>query len=137
LLSAEPKPSVSRFVLDASTLVAILNSEEGGDEAVRVMEPGCYLSTVNLAESVGRLRDTGWSDDEIDEQLAVLGIEIRDFSRQQAFDTGFLDDITKAKRLALGDRACLALARELRLPALTGDRVWALVDVGVEVHLFR
>jgi PIN domain nuclease of toxin-antitoxin system len=101
------------------------------------MEPGCYLSTVNLAESVGRLRDTGWSDEEIDEQLAVLGIQISEFSRQQAFDTGFLDDITRAKRLALGDRACLALARELRLPALTGDRVWALVDVGVEVHLFR
>jgi PIN domain nuclease of toxin-antitoxin system len=128
---------VSKFVLDASTFVAILNSERGGDEAGRLMEAGCFISTVNLAESVGRLRDTGWLDDEIEEQLAVLSIHVREFSQSHAFDTGFLDHITRAKRLALGDRACLALARELHLPVLTGDRVWALVDVGVEVRLFR
>jgi PIN domain nuclease of toxin-antitoxin system len=39
--------------------------------------------------------------------------------------------------LSLGDRACLALAAELGVVALTTDREWARADVGVEVALIR
>ncbi len=128
---------VSNFVLDASTVIAILDSEPGGDEAADLLQPGCFLSTVNLAEVVARLRSGGWPDDEIDEQLEVLDIVVVEFSRPQAFDAGFLDTLASGKRLALGDRACLALARQLHLPALTGDRIWATIELGVEIRLFR
>ena len=39
--------------------------------------------------------------------------------------------------LSLGDRICLALARRLGLAVLTGDRVWAETDYGVDVVLVR
>jgi PIN domain nuclease of toxin-antitoxin system len=41
--------------------------------------------------------------------------------------------------LSLGDRACLALARRLDVPALTSDRSWQAIaaQVGVRVELIR
>jgi PIN domain nuclease of toxin-antitoxin system len=39
--------------------------------------------------------------------------------------------------LSLGDRACLALGLRLGSPVVTADRVWATVDVGVEIVLIR
>lgn len=39
--------------------------------------------------------------------------------------------------LSLGDRACLALAAELGIPALTADQTWAGLDIGVKVELIR
>ena len=39
--------------------------------------------------------------------------------------------------LSLGDRACLALAQQLNLPAITADRVWEGVVEDVAVHLIR
>jgi PIN domain nuclease of toxin-antitoxin system len=128
---------LSNFVLDSSALIAVLDSEPGAAEVASLIEPGCFLSTVNLAETVAHLRRLGWPDREIEAGLASFDVEVVEFSRQQAFDVGILRELTREQGLSLGDRACLALARELRLPALTGDRVWAAVDVGVSVVLFR
>ena len=46
---------------------------------------------------------------------------------------------TRAVGLSLGDRACLALAAELGVPALTADRGWAGVAeaAGVAVQVIR
>ena len=40
-------------------------------------------------------------------------------------------------KFSLGDRACLALAKELDLPTVTADSAWAKTPVGVEVRLVR
>lgn len=40
-------------------------------------------------------------------------------------------------RLSLGDRACLALARDLRVPATTADQAWADLDLDVAVRIIR
>jgi PIN domain nuclease of toxin-antitoxin system len=106
-------------------------------EAEALMEPGCFVSTVNFAEIVAVLRDDGWPDDQIEAALESIQIDIVDFTRPHATDAGFLREVTKFKGLSLGDRSCLALARALHLPALTGDRNWAEVDVGVEIRLIR
>jgi ribonuclease VapC len=39
--------------------------------------------------------------------------------------------------LSLADRACLALAQHEGLPAVTADRKWAQVDIGVDIRLIR
>jgi PIN domain nuclease of toxin-antitoxin system len=39
--------------------------------------------------------------------------------------------------LSLAGRCCLATAMRLRLPAVTGDRAWATLDLEVEVVAFR
>jgi PIN domain nuclease of toxin-antitoxin system len=45
---------------------------------------------------------------------------------------------TRKLGLSLGDRACLALAKRLRVPAYTADRAWAAVQVpGIVVRTVR
>lgn len=128
---------MSDFVLDASAILAILNREPGWETAAELVTPGCFVSTVNLSEVVAKLRERGVSESDIEVELAGMDLEVILFSHAQAMDAGFLRPFTIAGGLSLGDRACLALARDLRLPALTGDGAWRAVDVGVEIRLFR
>ena len=46
-------------------------------------------------------------------------------------------DASALLALSFGDRACLALARRLGLPALTAERAWAELDLGIPVEVFR
>jgi ribonuclease VapC len=48
-----------------------------------------------------------------------------------------LRSTTMRQGLSLADRACLALAARLGVPALTTDRAWADAGVDVEVQLIR
>ncbi|MHB8733976.1 MAG: PIN domain-containing protein [Terriglobales bacterium] len=45
--------------------------------------------------------------------------------------------LTRRWGLSLGDRACLALAFQRHAPVLTADRLWAELDVDVEIRLTR
>ena len=56
-----------------------------------------------------------------------------------AYDIGLLTPLTRVAGLSLSDRACLALARRLGVPAFTAERRWASVagTIGVEVKLIR
>jgi ribonuclease VapC len=39
--------------------------------------------------------------------------------------------------LSLGDRACLALALDLKVPVYTADRSWKQLSLGVRIHVIR
>jgi PIN domain nuclease of toxin-antitoxin system len=45
--------------------------------------------------------------------------------------------LTRHAGLSLGDRACLALGEGLGYPVITADRVWASLDLGIEVVVIR
>lgn len=127
---------MSRAVLDASALLALLGGETGASEVERLL-PDVAMSTVNLAEVAGKLAEKGMPEPEVRRVADGLGIEVVDFDADQAYQTGFLRPATKAIGLSLGDRACLALARRLGVPAITTDRVWAGLRVGAVVRVIR
>jgi ribonuclease VapC len=60
-----------------------------------------------------------------------------DFDVPQAKVAGDLRRLTRIQGLSLGDRACLALAQALGLPAMTADRAWAGLEVGIEIRTIR
>jgi len=66
-----------------------------------------------------------------------LGISVEAFDAGLAYLAGLLRPQTKGIGLSLGDRACLALGRHMRLPVLTADRAWAKLRVGVEIRVIR
>ncbi len=127
---------MSKFVLDASALLALLN-EEPGAEMVQERLPDAHISAVNLAEVVTRLSLIGMPEDQIREALALLGLDIKPFDDKQAFQSGFLANHTHAYCLSLGDRACLSLALTSGAAALTADRVWQNLELGAEIKLIR
>lgn len=69
--------------------------------------------------------------------LDALGLEIVNFDTEFAYQTGFLRPLARSIGLSLGDRACLALAASLGVPALTCDRAWTTLNLAVTVNLIR
>lgn len=127
---------MSSIILDASALLALLNAEKGAD-AVQESLPRAIISTVNYAEVVTRLSLLGMPEDEIRDAVDVLGLDIIPFDDEQAFQSGLLAPQTQSLGLSLGDRACLALALKTKSVALTADRAWQNLQVGVEIRLIR
>jgi ribonuclease VapC len=127
------------LVLDTSAVLAILFREPGQDVVRSALHEGALLSTVNFAEAITRLVRDGMAADRAAAAITALPMGLRELDAQLATDAGALFAQTRPFGLSLGDRACLALARQEGVPTLTGDRVWLQVAplVGVEVRLIR
>ena len=123
-------------VIDASTLLALVNNEPGADKAAGFIADA-VISAVNLAEAISKLVERGATMSDARAAFALLPLEVADFTRPLAEMAGGLVATTRAHGLSLGDRACLALASRLALPAVTADRAWAELNLDVEVILIR
>ncbi len=66
---------------------------------------------------------------------AVKGVVA--FNDGQARLTAELLQQTRALGLSLGDRACVALGIQRKLPVLTADKAWKALRVGVEIRVIR
>lgn len=124
------------FVLDASALMALLNVEPGAEEVNR-LALSAAISAVNWCETYGKLRAAGVPADPLGESMYETGIAIVPFDELDARAAGELGPATKHAGLSFADRACLALAARLRVPAVTADRAWSNLDVGVEIVCIR
>jgi ribonuclease VapC len=129
---------VSDAVLDSSAVLAVI-LEEPGAERVEPLLPGAKVSAVNLGEVAAKLRDLDMPEATVETVLSGLQIDVRAHDRDAAIASGFLRPATRRAGVSLGDRACLALAATLGLPALTADRSWQSVAdaVGVRVMVIR
>ena len=76
-------------------------------------------------------------EDRAPEDLESLGLEIVPFTAPLAEKTAHLRAETRSLGLSLGDRACLALAEDLGRPAVTTDKVWGDLNLGIEVRIIR
>jgi len=123
-------------VLDASALIALLWGEPGAVAVERLLGRA-VISAVNWAEVLQRFRAHGVDTADKRESVAGLGIAIEPFSPEDADAAAELWERSRSAGLSLADRACLALARRLALPAHTADRAWRKLDLGVEVVLIR
>ena len=111
MLSGVRRRLVSRYVLDASALRALLNQEPGAAQIASALTAGtAVISTVNFSEVVAKLRDAGMPEGTGRDVLEPRGLEQVTFDSEQAYRAGFLRPRTRAAGLGLGDRACLALA---------------------------
>lgn len=127
---------MSRVVLDASALLALLNQEQGAERVAPLLADAA-ISTVNLAEVTTRLALAGMPEAAIQETLALLPMELISFDSDQAIEVGLLAPATRASGLSLGDRACLILARILEATAVTADQAWANIEGRPPIDLIR
>ena len=122
-------------VLDASAVLALLFREPGSDRVAAALPSSC-ISSVNLSEVAGRFIRDGAEVEEVAYRLRQLALDVVPFDEQAALRAAALLPVTSPLGLSLADRACLALARQRGLTALTTDRAWASVP-GVNVELIR
>lgn len=123
-------------VLDASAVLAVIQGEAGSD-AIEMRLGEAVISTVNLSEVAAKLVDRGLSQSEVMDVLDALALETEPFSVLDALRAGELRRVTAAVGLSLGDRACLALANRLGVRAITTDRVWSRLAIGVDIEVAR
>ena len=124
-------------VLDASALLAFFNNETGSDQVAQLIMNGVIMSTVNVSEVIAKLNEANVPEQVIHESLDLLGINVIAFDMNCAYQAGLLRSTTKVFGLSFGDRACLALARNLNLPAVTADKTWMKLTVDITVQLIR
>lgn len=127
---------MSRVMLDASALLAYLLREPGG-EAVPAASGDAAISAVSYSEVIAALSMRGVPASVIRKQLSRIALDVVDFGQESAEAAGQLIEKTRRFGLSLGDRACLAEASRLRIPALTADPAWKGVDVGVPIEFIR
>ena len=124
------------IVADASAVIALLV----GEPFTR-FEPSrlanASISAVNLSEVLIRLQEIGMPESAAASAFARLNLRVIAFDEPQARATARLRPVTRHAGLSLGDRACLALGNRLGCPVVTADRVWASLDVGVEIVMIR
>ncbi len=126
------------YVIDASAILALLQNEPGADYVRACVErTSSIISAVNFAEVGYKMAERGLSGAQVQEAMIEFGVEVRPFDAEQAMILADLYVPTKNLGLSFADRACLALARLMRLPALTADREWLDVDSDIEVELIR
>jgi ribonuclease VapC len=127
---------MSEVVLDASALLALLNDEPGGDRVAAAI-PGALVCAVNHSEVVAKLADVGMPEASIRAALEALGLEVVPFGAELSFRAGLLRPLTRRHGLSLGDRACLALGLEARLPVLTTEQRWSELGLDLRVEVVR
>lgn len=139
MAGAEPPASV----LDASAALALLNDEDGGEVVSNAIADGAAISVVNLAEVLSKVAERGSDPAEAAAELrkaegSKRALMIEPLTAADCVAVARLRPITKQRGLSLADRACLALAERLGIPALTTDEAWEDVpDLDIEVRLIR
>jgi PIN domain nuclease of toxin-antitoxin system len=123
-------------VLDASAVVALAHGETGA-ETIEPLVDGSCISTVNWSEVARVCLAVDRDPDALRAVLVDAGCRTIEFTVDDATLAARLWESTRNAGLSLADRACLALATRLEAPALTADRAWAGLDVGVEVIVVR
>ncbi len=123
-------------VLDASALLAVLGDEPGA-EVVAPLLMGSAISAVNWTEVLQHYAAEALPLPGRRAKVEALGVALVPFDAEQGHTAAALLEPTRSAGLSLADRACLALAHQLDRVAVTADRSWRRVSVGVPVKLIR
>lgn len=124
------------IALDASAVLAFLFGEPGAERVAALLDESC-MSTVNLAEVIGRFARDGHDPRDVLERLVESPVELVAFLAEDAALAAALIPSTPHLGLSLGDRACLALGMVRRIPVCTADQAWLSVELDIEVEVIR
>jgi len=108
---------------------------EPGAAIVSACLPIAVISAVNLAEVQSKLVGAGLKEQEAWWHIAEIGCESVPFDEEQARIAGGL--ARHPFPLALGDRACLALAIQRNATAYTTDAAWKNLGLGINITVIR
>ena len=128
---------MSRILLDASAILAIINQEPGHEKLSAEVLAEAVACTVNLAEVQAKLIGRGWAPSDAWEDATSPVSEAIEFTAEHAQRSGDLALQAKRLGLSLGDRACLALAAVLQCPVYTTDKLWKEIKTPVKIHILR
>lgn len=117
-----------KVVFDASSLLILLQ-EESGAEKLKPLLDYAVMSAVNISEVLNVLGRNKLSIEESMPLINDMITEIIPFDIDQAELSAKLSSDDSIKGLSLGDRACIALGMQMKLPIYTADQLWKKVKL--------
>jgi len=113
------------LVLDASAVLAILQSEPGAEVvAARLSEPtAAHMSAVNWSEVLQKLRQRGHEQVGQSLRMMLAMISVQHVTQADAEAAAALWQ--PGTGLSLADRLCIALGQRLNAEILTADQAWS------------
>ena len=126
---------MSKFILDASALIAMLKAEPGGSKVANEIGDA-RIGVFNYAEVVSHFIHAGMPERQVDAMLDPLPMHIVPADMALARIAGRMRAVTAKAGLSLGDRFCLALAKREDLTAWTADTAWTAIADVTEVKIF-
>lgn len=103
---------------------------------MRAIIPFAAISALSVAECIAVLsRFTGARTAAL--CISRLGLSVISCDWETAIGAAELHAATRDMGLSLADCVCLATARRLGITALTANRAWADLDVGVAIEILR
>jgi len=128
---------MNKYILDASALLALLNSEPGAETIEKIL-PTSVMSTVNVAEVIAELdKRLDVTPDESKEMVHTIVDQIVPLDFNQAVEIGRLRKYTKDFGLSLSDRACISLALSTGYTVYTTDKIWSNLELKCNIIVIR
>lgn len=127
---------VSKAVLDASALLAVLHREPGENIVTPVLY-GATVSAVNYSEVLKRMIERGSDAKTTAQLLDRQQLRIIPFDRERAIAAASLLRYTQAHGLSFADRACLATGKEFGLVVYTSEKRMSETTLDIDVTLIR
>jgi len=122
--------------------MAVLHAEDGASLVIEAIGEGAAVSVINWAEVLSKLAEAGKDPEVAAAELrraegSRRALSIEPLTAADCVAVARLRPVTRRQGLSLADRACLALAERLDVPALTADRKWLEADIAAKVRLIR
>jgi len=127
---------VTNTVLDASALLAFLNSEPGGDIVLGVLH-NAIISAVNYSEVLKKTIERKGSAERVSEIIRDLAVAIIPFDEAHATAAATLYPEAKPHGMSFADRACLSLGVLRHSTVITAEGKMKLVRLPIKVRLIR
>ena len=129
---------MSKYMLDASALLALLFKEAGQEKVSHVLEHAeTLISILNEAEVACKLVLTGVPVDKAKQAMKALDLHSVPLTQELFFEAASLAKQTKPFGLSLGDCICLATAHHHQAIALKADRNWLKIPLQLKIELIR
>ena len=123
-------------VLDASALLAVMNSEPGAD-IVRASLVGALMSAVNYSEVMKKTIERNVAVEKLHSLVRSASLDIIPFDVKLAEVCAELYPQGKPHGMSMADRACLALGMQRKCKVLTAEKRMGLVTLPIKVRLIR
>jgi PIN domain nuclease of toxin-antitoxin system len=130
------KTEQPQYALDSSAVIALVRREQGWEKVQSALEHS-VISAISLTESMTKLIRQGGEPRLVERLLRALDLEVIPWDEELAWASRDLSPLAWTNGLSFADRACLTLARQLDLAAMTADKEWKKPGHGVRVCLFR
>lgn len=127
---------MSRAVLDASALLAVLHGERGFEVAMPYLRGG-LISAVNFAEVLKKAVERGSDLQRTRLHLGHFHLTIVPFDEAHAVCTADIWPQCKPYGLSAADRACLALGLLQQARVITADQRMQDTDLEVDILMIR